>query len=120
MEDSQRQTQEDDVFSSHQKTSPRLHFSLMDPLQSRPRTSQRTHSTFAPPIRRGSPLNPQNVIQTPELRRRPLPSDTADSSPRSRRLNSASITRMAETWNINDTDVEDVGAFSNEYDLGVS
>jgi hypothetical protein len=120
MEDNQQPTQED-VFSSHntsQPKAPRLHFSLMDTFQTR-RPSQRTHPTFVPPIRRGSPLNPQNVNKTPELRRRPLPSDTADSPPRSKRLNSASMTRMADAWHSNDTDVEDVGVFSNEYDLGV-
>ena len=118
-EDIQRPKQEDDIFSpgTYQKASSRPHFSLMDTLQSRPRPSQRTHSTYAPPIRRGSPLNPQN---TPELRRRPLPSDGIDSSPRSRRLNLASMTRMADSWPSHDPDVEEVGVFSNEYDLGAS
>ena len=105
---------EDDVFGSQQKSTStsRLHFSFME---GRHRSSQRTHTPFTPPTRRGSPLNPQNANQTPELRRRPLPSDTSDSPSRSRRLNSGSIPRMAR-----DSDLEEVGVFSNEYDLGAS
>ena len=124
MEDNHPPVHEDDVFSSRDSTtvsqrasSSRHHISQHDPIQSRPRPPQKTHAGLTSPLRRGSPLNPQNVNQSPEIRRRPL---SSDSPPRSRRQTPASITRMADSSTDGpDTDLE-IGGFSNEYDLGVS
>lgn len=115
---------EDDIFSSRDSTtvsqrasSSRRPISPHDPTQSRPRPPQKVHTGLTSPLRRGSPLNPQNVNQNPEIRRRPL---SSDSPPRSRRQTSASVTRMADSSTDGpDTDLE-IGVFSNEYDLGVS
>ena len=125
MENNYPPVHEDDVFSSRDSTtvsqrassSSRQHISLHDPTPSRPRPPQKTHLGLTPPLRRGSPLNPQNVNQNLEIRRRPL---SSDSPPRSRRQTS-SITRIADSLSTDspDTDLE-IGAFSNEYDLGVS
>ncbi|CAA7265940.1 unnamed protein product [Cyclocybe aegerita] len=126
---------EDDVFGSrdapNQRLSPsRNHFTPSDPISTRPIRHrpevQKTHTGLTPPVRRGSPLNPQNIAQA-EARRRSRPPDVAlpssDSSSRHRRTVSHSLGTMARIPDFfggalggQDAELE-VGVFSNEYDL---
>ncbi len=125
MGSNQPPVQEDDVFSSRDSSqrasSSRLHFSAYDSLQHRHRSPQKMRAGFSPPVRLGSPLNPQNVTQTSELRRRPWPPDATHSSsespPRSKKGNPIAKIHDSQSTEGPDTESE-VGAFSNEYDLG--
>lgn len=129
MENTQVPVVDDDVFSSktssNRPSSSRIHFPLNEPGPSRPSIrprpeSQKLLSGMTPPIRRGSPLNPQNVGQSTDMRRRP--SATPD-SPRHRRNLSFSNGRTQRTQStLDDThmyihDELEMGLFSDEYDL---
>jgi hypothetical protein len=79
-------------------------------------------SSLTPPVRRGSPLNPQKVHQAMELGRRPrsshtdMPVASTESSPRHWRRPSTALGDTARDLDLSQ-DVEEVGVFSNEYDL---
>lgn len=129
MENTQVPVVDDDVFSSrtssNRASSSRIHFPLNEPGPSRPglrpwSESQKLLSGVAPPVRRGSPLNPQNVGQSADTRRRP---SATPESPRHRRnlsLNNGKVARTQSTLDethIHIRDELEMGLFSDEYDL---
>ena len=132
MENTQLPTLEVDVFNSRDPTnqrasSSRIHFPSNDPIFNRPRSAQ-MHPGLSPPVRRGSPLNPLNVVQPMDSRRRPWPADASvlEASPRHRRGHSQAVGNSSRLVDfpgdsnmLQDAELE-VGVFSNEYDLGVS
>jgi hypothetical protein len=78
-------------------------------------------SPMTPPVRRGSPLNPQKVHQANDLGRRPRSSqaDMSESSLHHRRRLSTGFGDAMQDLDLSaDEELEaEVGVFSNEYDL---
>ncbi|KAF8167673.1 hypothetical protein B0H34DRAFT_682662 [Crassisporium funariophilum] len=134
MENTHYPALDDDVFTSRDVPHQRMPTSRMpinDSSSSRrgrlrpeaPKTLQGVY----PPVRRGSPLNPQKGNQVMDSRRRPWPSDVlvppVDSTSRQRKNTSLGLgdnTRMDAVTRdpslAQDGELE-VGVFSNEYDL---
>ncbi|KAF9527706.1 hypothetical protein CPB83DRAFT_767869 [Crepidotus variabilis] len=125
--------QDEDVFGAqHSSLSPnqressssRLYVPQHDTTQIRPRSSAKSNSGLTPPVRRGSPLNPQNVnSSSPSGRRSWQPDPTSspsDSSLRHKKVPSNLATSLARITDPpsteGDTELE-IGVFSNEYDL---
>ena len=82
-------------------------------------------SSMTPPVRRGSPLNPQKVHQAIDLGRRPrssqadMPVASTESSLHHRRRLSTGFGDTMQDLDLSaDEELEaEVGVFSNEYDL---
>ena len=75
-------------------------------------------SSLTPPVRRGSPLNPQKVHQAMDLGRRPRSSQAdipVDPSLRQKRRPSIGLGNT--TLDLSGDEESEVGVFSNEYDL---
>lgn len=115
--------------SPNQWSSPsRIHFPPSEATSSRPSRhrpeSYKLPSGLTPPLRRGSPLNPQNA-QGADTRRRPWPQDapvSSDQSIRHRRpvsSSQATPTRFEADSNLNNSPDRGLesGLFSDEYDL---
>lgn len=130
MENTQTPRSEDEVagYRENRWSPPRAHFPPNDMYSvrpSRPRTEgPKLPSGLTPPVRRGSPLNPQNANHATDPRRRPRPSGVLLVSPdalsRHRRTTSftqGSLGRLDSEFNtMHDVEPEG-GAFSDEYDL---
>lgn len=129
--DNTHSTEPNDVFSSkeastHWSSTSRIHFPAHEVISTRPSRHRpegsKLPSGLTPPIRRGSPLNPQNVSQVPDSRRRPWPSDallvSPDSLSRHRRNTSFNLGPTPRIESVPPSDVgPEVGVFSDEYDL---
>ncbi|KAH9486529.1 hypothetical protein JR316_0000594 [Psilocybe cubensis] len=129
MDNTQTARSEDEVVvtKDNRWSPPRAHFppnEMYSVRPSRPRMEgTKLQSGLTPPVRRGSPLNPQNVTHPVDPRRRPRPSDVLVSSDvlnRHRRTTSftqGNLGRLdSEFTPINDIGPEG-GTFSDEYDL---
>ena len=134
MENTEIPSMVDDIFTSRDAPNPkpsssRIHFPLHEPSSSRPVRHRpdvpKGFTAFTPPVRRGSPLNPQNANQLSDPRRRAWPSELPPASPESslsrhRRnpsIRPRSLTRLESLPTPPDSELE-VGVFSDEYDLG--
>ncbi|KDR85432.1 hypothetical protein GALMADRAFT_234305 [Galerina marginata CBS 339.88] len=132
MENTQIPITEDDIFTPRDPSSQwappsRIHFPANEsistrPTRHRPEGPKVLQSGLTPPIRRGSPLNPQNANQTADARRRPWPPDilltSPDVSSRHRRSTSLNLEReSAKELNAIPDGEQEVGVFSDEYDL---
>ena len=121
----------DDVFTSwnvanRRPSSSRTQFpsnSHSLPRQGRLR-SELPHmpSSLTPPVRRGSPLNPQKVHQSTDLGRRrssqaDMPVASPDSSLRQRRRPSIGLGDTTRGLDLSEDEASEIGVFSNEYDL---
>ncbi|KIM47778.1 hypothetical protein M413DRAFT_439448 [Hebeloma cylindrosporum] len=128
MENTEVPSMEDDIFTprdapNSKPSSSRIHFPPHEPSSTRPVRYRpdvpKGFSTLAPPVRRGSPLNPQNAS---DPRRRGWPSDLPPASPESsllrhkRNPSIAGLTRMEPPPTAPDSEMG-VGVFSDEYDL---
>lgn len=128
MENTEIPSMEDDIYTprdapNNKPSSSRIHFpphesSSSRPMRYRPDASK-GFTTLTPPVRRGSPLNPQNAS---DPRRRAWPSDLPPASPESplsrhrRNPSMAGLTRPELLPTAPDSELG-VGVFSDEYDL---
>ncbi|KAF8913091.1 hypothetical protein CPB84DRAFT_1670496 [Gymnopilus junonius] len=137
MEYSQYPLSEDDIFSSKDastrySSSSRVQFpnesasTSSRPFHHRSERQKPFHSGLAPPIRRGSPLNPQNANLAVDSRRRPdsseMPILSPDQQVRHRRNTSSNLGALPRPEAVKDsnawTDNEvEYGMFLDEYDL---
>jgi len=129
MENTEIPSMEDDIFTPRDTPNPkpsssRIHFPLHEPSSFRPvrhRPDASKGLAFTPPVRRGSPLNPQNANQLADPRRRAWASDLPPGSPESslsrHRRNPPMGPRSLTLSTPPDNELE-VGVFSDEYDLG--
>jgi hypothetical protein len=138
MENSTFINTEDDVFMVPQDSvitskPNRIRFPADDSTSPRhgrrsPEVSSKSYGISAiPPIRRGSPLNPQKVNTPLDTRRRTRPADVSspslDSPPRQRRNLNTGVTDPIRDSKLPSQQVGldhghgGMGAFSNEYDL---
>jgi len=138
MESSTFSNTEDDVFMVPQdgvitNKPNRIRFPVDDSTSPRhgrrsPEVSSKSYGISAiPPIRRGSPLNPQKVNSPLDTRRRTRPADVSspslDSPPRQRRNLNTGMTDPNRDSKLPSQKVGSdhghggTGAFSNEYDL---
>jgi hypothetical protein len=79
-------------------------------------------SSLTPPVRRGSPLNPQKVHQSTDLGRRrssqaDMPVASPDPSLRQRRRPSVGLSDTTRGLDLSEDEALEIGVFSNEYDL---
>ena len=102
-------------------SSSRIHFPLHEPSSSRPvryrPDAPKGFTTLTPPVRRGSPLNPQNAS---DPRRRAWPADLPPASPESplsRQRKSPSVGGSTRHELLSTAPDSELGVFSDEYDL---
>lgn len=112
------------------QSSTRIHFPAGNnmgsnrSIRTRPSDGQHVLAGLTPPVRRGSPLNPQNVSQTMDFRRQPWPLDvpfppSPDPPSRQRRNLSFSHTpNLRLESSLGPDNQLESGAFSDEYELG--
>ncbi|PPR08127.1 hypothetical protein CVT24_012371 [Panaeolus cyanescens] len=135
MENTHLPSLEDDVFNSRDnRAKPAICRNIHNPLPQdthprpvhrRPESPLSLHSNIiTPPLRRGSPLNPQKSNQLYDARRRPWPSESHNSVESAMRPrvnlpsghNETSLGEITHTNPVNELEQE-AGIFSNEYDL---